>query len=189
MVGGDAEDVAKVQPIFDALKPEGDGFVHAGPVGAGHFAKMVHNGIEYGMMQAYAEGYELLRRPTSSTTSRRHPVWPRAPSSARGCSTCSCWRSRRTPSSPSSAATSRTPARAGGPSRRRSTTPSRCPVITAALFARFASRQDDSPAMKAVAALRNQFGGHAVQPKVGRGDEVEKPASAQPVPRCRRICR
>src|SRR3954452_22281737 len=61
MVGGDPENVAKVQPALDALKPEGDsGFVHAGPVGAGHFAKMVHNGIEYGLMQAYAEGYELL---------------------------------------------------------------------------------------------------------------------------------
>ena len=61
MVGGDAEHVAKVQPLFDTLKPEGDsGFVHAGPVGAGHFAKMVHNGIEYGMMQSYAEGWELL---------------------------------------------------------------------------------------------------------------------------------
>ena len=61
MVGGDAENVAKVQPAFDSLKPEGEsGFVHAGAVGAGHFAKMVHNGIEYGLMQAYAEGYELL---------------------------------------------------------------------------------------------------------------------------------
>ena len=57
-----------VQPIFDALKPEGEyGFVHAGPVGAGHFAKMVHNGIEYGMMQAYAEGYELLEAADWST--------------------------------------------------------------------------------------------------------------------------
>ncbi len=72
MVGGTAEDVAKVQPIFDALKPPtadgrvrparcpASGFVHAGPVGAGHFSKMVHNGIEYAMMQAYGEGYELL---------------------------------------------------------------------------------------------------------------------------------
>jgi len=61
MVGGSDEDVAKAQPIFDALKPEGDfGFAHAGPVGAGHYAKMVHNGIEYGLMHAYAEGYELL---------------------------------------------------------------------------------------------------------------------------------
>ena len=63
MCGGDAEHVAKVQPAFDTLKPEGDfGFVHAGPVGAGHFSKMVHNGIEYGVMQAYAEGYELLEK-------------------------------------------------------------------------------------------------------------------------------
>src|SRR5687767_9612609 len=61
MAGGDADDIAKVQPAFDALRPEGEsGFVHAGRVGAGHFSKMVHNGIEYAMMQAYAEGYELL---------------------------------------------------------------------------------------------------------------------------------
>ena len=62
-----------------------------------------------------------------------------------------------------SAATPRTPARAAGPSRPRSTTPCRCPAITASLFARFVSRQDDCPAMKAIAAMRNQFGGHAVQ--------------------------
>ena len=63
MVGGAPEDVAKAMPVFDALRPEGprdEGFVHAGTVGAGHFSKMVHNGIEYGLMQAYAEGYELL---------------------------------------------------------------------------------------------------------------------------------
>ena len=60
MVGGDPDDVAKVQPAFDTLKPAEGGFVHAGKVGAGHFAKMVHNGIEYGIMQAYGEGYELL---------------------------------------------------------------------------------------------------------------------------------
>ena len=71
MYGGDAEHVAKVQPIFDALKPEGDfGSVHAGKVGAGHFAKMVHNGIEYAMMQAYAEGWELLEKVDSVTDVR-----------------------------------------------------------------------------------------------------------------------
>ena len=63
MYGGDVENITKVQPIFDALKPEGDfGAVHAGKVGAGHFSKMVHNGIEYAMMQAYAEGWELLEK-------------------------------------------------------------------------------------------------------------------------------
>ncbi|MED7829100.1 NADP-dependent phosphogluconate dehydrogenase, partial [Streptomyces chiangmaiensis] len=61
MVGGDKEHVERLQPIFEALKPEGPyGYVHAGRVGAGHFSKMVHNGIEYAMMQAYAEGWELL---------------------------------------------------------------------------------------------------------------------------------
>lgn len=63
MVGGSDENVRHLMPIFGALKPEGEyGFVHAGTVGAGHFAKMVHNGIEYGMMQAFAEGWELLQR-------------------------------------------------------------------------------------------------------------------------------
>ena len=63
MVGGSDTDIARLMPIFDTLRPAGpaaDGFVHAGPVGAGHYAKMVHNGIEYGLMMAYAEGYELL---------------------------------------------------------------------------------------------------------------------------------
>ena len=62
MAGGDDADIAKVQPIFDALRPEGEfGWVHAGKVGAGHFSKMVHNGIEYAIMQSYAEGWELLK--------------------------------------------------------------------------------------------------------------------------------
>ena len=63
MVGGAKDDVARAMPVFDALRPEGpreEGFAHAGPVGAGHYAKMIHNGIEYGLMQAYAEGFELL---------------------------------------------------------------------------------------------------------------------------------
>src|SRR5690625_7640815 len=63
MVGGSAGDVTRAMPICDALRPEGpraEGFVHAGGVGAGHFSKMVHNGIEYGLMQAYAEGYEII---------------------------------------------------------------------------------------------------------------------------------
>ena len=65
MAGGDAADIEAAMPVFDALRPPGEragGFVHAGPVGAGHYVKMVHNGIEYGLMQAYAEGYELLER-------------------------------------------------------------------------------------------------------------------------------
>src|SRR5699024_2993034 len=63
MVGGEDETIAELMPVFDALRPAGpreEGFVHAGPVGAGHYAKMIHNGVEYGIMQAYAEGYEIL---------------------------------------------------------------------------------------------------------------------------------
>ncbi|MGV9560027.1 NADP-dependent phosphogluconate dehydrogenase, partial [Streptomyces sp. NPDC003401] len=68
MVGGDKEHVDRLRPVFDALKPEGPyGYVHAGKVGAGHFSKMVHNGIEYAMMQAYAEGWELLEKVDSVT--------------------------------------------------------------------------------------------------------------------------
>ncbi len=176
MVGGEAENVAKVQAAFDALKPEGEaGFVHAGPVGAGHFAKMVHNGIEYGMMQAYAEGYELLTAAavvddvpgvikswTQGTVIRSWlldllvlaleadpelgEIQGYVEDSGEGRWTVEEAINHAVP----------------------------LPVITAALFARFASRQDDSPAMKAVAALRNQFGGHAVT-KVAK-QEVEKPA-------------
>ena len=71
MAGGEAADIELALPVFDALRPEGDrgdSFVHVGGVGAGHYAKMVHNGIEYGLMQAYAEGYELLPPRKSSRT-------------------------------------------------------------------------------------------------------------------------
>ena len=165
MVGGAAEDVAKAQPVFDALKPPGDfGFAHAGKVGAGHYAKMVHNGIEYGLMQAYAEGYELLEAtgvvtdvPAVFRSWREGTVirsWlldlmvlaleadPKldhlrgyAEDSGEGRWTLEAGIEHAVP----------------------------LPVLAAALFARFSSRQPDSPTMKAVAALRNQFGGHAVQ--------------------------
>jgi 6-phosphogluconate dehydrogenase len=165
MVGGSKEDVAKAQPIFDALKPEGDaGYVHAGPVGAGHFAKMVHNGIEYGMMQAYAEGYELLTAAhvvedvpgvikswTQGTVIRSwlldllvralevdpdlDQIRGYVEDSGEGRWTVEEAINLRVPT----------------------------PIIAASLFARFTSRQEDSPAMKAVAALRNQFGGHALR--------------------------
>ena len=165
MYGGAAEDIARVQPVFDALKPEGDsGAVHAGKVGAGHFAKMVHNGIEYAMMQAYAEGWELLEAVDSVTDVREvFRSWQQgtvirswlldlavnaldddehldklrgfAQDSGEGRWTVEAAIDHAVP----------------------------LPAITASLFARFASRQDDSPQMKMIAALRNQFGGHAVE--------------------------
>jgi 6-phosphogluconate dehydrogenase len=167
MYGGDAEHVARVQPVFDALKPEGDlGAVHAGKVGAGHFAKMVHNGIEYAMMQAYAEGWELLEKVDSVENVREvFRSWQEgtvirswlldlavnaldedehldglrgyAQDSGEGRWTVEAAIDNAVP----------------------------LPAITASLFARFASRQEDSPQMKMIAALRNQFGGHAVEKK------------------------
>ncbi|MYW45172.1 phosphogluconate dehydrogenase (NAD(+)-dependent, decarboxylating), partial [Streptomyces sp. SID161] len=160
MYGGDAADIAKVQPVFDALKPAGDfGAVHAGKAGAGHFAKMVHNGIEYAMMQAYAEGWELLEKVDSVENVREvFRSWQEgtvirswlldlavnaldedehlgglrgyAQDSGEGRWTVEAAIDNAVP----------------------------LPAITASLFARFASRQEDSPQMKMIAALRNQFG-------------------------------
>ncbi|TMM40198.1 MAG: decarboxylating 6-phosphogluconate dehydrogenase [Actinobacteria bacterium] len=164
MVGGDAEHVAKAQPIFDALKPEGEfGFVHAGPVGAGHYAKMVHNGIEYGLMHAYAEGYELLEASEYVTDV------PAVVKSWREGTVIRSWLldllDRALEEDPKLAQL-RGYADDTGEGRWTVEESIRLAVpmnvIAASLFARFLSRQDDSPAMKAVAALRNQFGGHAV---------------------------
>jgi 6-phosphogluconate dehydrogenase len=165
MVGGTKEDVAKVQPIFDALKPEGEfGFAHAGPVGAGHYAKMVHNGIEYGLMHAYAEGYELLEASEYVTDV------PAVVKSWRGGTVIRSWLldlfDRALEEDPKLAAL-RGYAEDTGEGRWTVQEAIRLAVplnvIAASLFARFASRQEDSPTMKAVAALRNQFGGHAVK--------------------------
>ena len=164
MYGGDDDDIAKVQPAFDALKPEGEfGSVHAGKVGAGHFSKMVHNGIEYAIMQAYAEGWELLEEvDLIDNVTEVFAPGARARSSAPGCSTS--WSPRSTTTRPRQDRRLRRGLRRGPLDRRGRHRPRRRrrPPITAALFARFVSRQDDSPAMKAIAAMRNQFGGHAV---------------------------
>ncbi|TML32727.1 MAG: NADP-dependent phosphogluconate dehydrogenase, partial [Actinobacteria bacterium] len=165
MVGGDDGHVATVMPIFEALKPEGEfGFAHAGPVGAGHYAKMVHNGIEYGMMHAYAEGYELLEASEFVTDI------PAVIKSWRKGSVVQSWLldllDRALDEDPKLASL-RGYADDTGEGRWTVEEAIRLAVpmnvIAASLFARFASRQDDSPAMKAVAALRNQFGGHAVK--------------------------
>ncbi|MEU8383707.1 phosphogluconate dehydrogenase (NAD(+)-dependent, decarboxylating) [Streptosporangium sp. NPDC048865] len=177
MVGGDKADVERVMPIFETLKPEGeDGFVHAGTVGAGHFAKMVHNGIEYGMMQAFAEGWELLEASDIVTdVAGSFKSWRQG-------TVIRSWlldlMVRALDEDPSLAelegyAQDSGEGRWAVQAAVEHAVP--LPVITAALYARFASRQDDSPAMKVVAALRNQFGGHAVTAKAG---SVEKGADA-----------
>ena len=168
MAGGDSADIEALMPVFDALRPEGpreEGFVHAGPVGAGHFAKMVHNGIEYGLMQAYAEGYELM---ASSDLLDDVPgtfrAWQRG-------TVVRSWllelMVRALDDDPDLAALQ---AYAEDSGEGRWTVDEAVkqavplPVISAALFARFGSRQESSPSMRAIAALRQQFGGHAVKP-------------------------
>ena len=164
MVGGSNEDVAKAMPIFEALKPAGPyGFVHAGPVGAGHYTKMVHNGIEYGMMQALAEGWELLE------ASEYVDNVPGAIKSWREGSVVKSWLldllDRALDGDPDLVklkgyAEDTGEGRWTVDEAVRLAVPAH--VIAASLFTRFESRQVDSPAMKAVAALRQQFGGHAV---------------------------
>jgi 6-phosphogluconate dehydrogenase len=164
MVGGDAKHVELAMPIFEALKPAGPyGFVHAGPVGAGHYTKMVHNGIEYGMMQAFAEGYELLE------ASEWVDNVPGAFKSWREGSVVKSWLldlfDRALDGDPELGKL-KGYAEDTGEGRWTVDEAVRLAVplhvIAASLFARFESRQADSPAMKAVAALRQQFGGHAV---------------------------
>jgi 6-phosphogluconate dehydrogenase len=163
MVGGEAEAFAHAEPIFKTLAPK-DGYAHVGPSGAGHFVKMVHNGIEYGLMQAYAEGFEILRAsefgidlPTVAGIWRYGSVvrsWlldllvlaleedpdlakieGYVEDSGEGRWTVFEAINESVPAG----------------------------VIALSLFARFASRQDESFAAKVNAALRNQFGGHAVK--------------------------
>ena len=163
MVGGEDAAVAACEPIFLTLAPKG-GYAHVGPAGAGHFSKMVHNGIEYGLLQAYGEGFEILR--TSPFTYDLHQL-------------ASIWRYGSVVRSwllelavlafeedpdlknirgwvddtgegrwtVQAAIDQNVPA----------------PVITLSLLARFASRQDESYSAKVIAALRNQFGGHAIK--------------------------
>jgi 6-phosphogluconate dehydrogenase len=177
MVGGDAEPVAIVEPAFEALAPP-DGYAHVGPSGAGHFVKMIHNGIEYGLMQAYAEGFEIMRRSDFDldleaiagiwrygsvvrswllellyAAMKEHGqhldgIAPYVEDSGEGRWTIA------------EAIAENVPA----------------PTIATALFARFASRQEESFAAKVNAALRSQFGGHAVR-------AVEEAKKAQQDPR------
>jgi 6-phosphogluconate dehydrogenase len=163
MVGGDAEAFTLIEPLCRDLTDPG-GYAHVGTSGAGHFTKMVHNGIEYGMMQAFAEGFEIMSASEFDLDLRQlAALWQHG-------SVVRSWLlellERALDQDPGlegirgyvedsgegrwtvqAAIDERVPA----------------PVITASLFARFASRQDESFAAKVNAALRNQFGGHAVK--------------------------
>src|SRR5690348_5818089 len=167
MVGGDAELVERVMPVFDALRPSGpreEGFVHAGAVGAGHYAKMVHNGIEYGLMQAYAEGYELLAAKDIVTDVHgSFKAWTRGTVVRSWLLDLLVKALEEDPGLTKISGYTEDSGEGRWTVEEGIANAVPMPVISAALFARFASRQDDSPAMKAVSALRNQFGGHAVQ--------------------------
>jgi len=164
MVGGDEDAVALVEPAFRALAPE-DGYAHTGPSGAGHFVKMVHNGIEYGLMQAYAEGFDIMQGSEFDLDlGQISGIWRQG-------SVVRSWLldllhdalaqhgsdlgevagyvedSGEGRWTVVEAISESVPA----------------PVITAALYARFASREDESFAAKINAALREQFGGHAIK--------------------------
>lgn len=166
MVGGPAELVERAMPIFDALRPEGkreEGFVHVGDTGAGHYAKMVHNGIEYGMMQAFAEGYELLEKKSIiKDVHGTFAAWQRGTVVRSWLLDLLVRALEEDPNLDNIKGYVNDSGEGRWTIEEAIAEAVPMPAITASLYARFASRQEDSPAMKAVAALRNQFGGHAV---------------------------
>jgi 6-phosphogluconate dehydrogenase len=163
MVGGEPDAVRLCEPIFKTLAPQ-DGYAHVGPAGAGHYVKMVHNGIEYGLMEAYAEGFEIMKTaPFSLDLHSIASIWGHG-------SVVRSWLLELLEAE--LAADSNLKAIKGwvaDSGEGRWTVQAAidqdvpAPVITLALQARFRSRQEESFGAKILAALRNQFGGHAVK--------------------------
>ena len=162
MVGGTDEAVAVCEPAFLALAPEG-GYAHVGPPGAGHFVKMIHNGIEYGLMQAYAEGFEILSEAPEFDLDLHEiaSIW-RYGSVVRSWLLDLAERALR----PESGFDQIEGVVADSGEGRWTVEEAidrgvSAPVISSALFARFASQKQDAFGLRLVSALRNQFGGHA----------------------------
>ncbi len=164
MVGGDDDAVALVEPAFRALAPE-NGYAHTGPSGAGHFVKMVHNGIEYGLMQAYAEGFDIMQGSEFDLDlGQISGIW-------REGSVVRSWLldllhdalAQHGNDLGDIAAYVEDSGEGRWTVLEAITESVPAPVITSALFARFASREDESFAAKINAALREQFGGHAIK--------------------------
>ena len=163
MVGGSDEAFRRVEPALEALAPK-DGFAHVGPVGAGHFTKMVHNGIEYAMLQAYAEGFEILQASQFDLDLHQlAALWNHG-------SVVRSWLLELAESAfdkDPDLSKIRGYVEDSGEGRWtvfeaiNENVPA--PTIAASLFARFTSRQEDSFGMRVIAALRNEFGGHAVK--------------------------
>jgi len=163
MLGGEKEIVERLDPIFKTLAPK-DGYLHVGPSGAGHFVKMVHNGIEYGMLQAYGEGFELLKASRFDLDlDKIAHLWNQG-------SVVRSWLLELAESAfnkDPELASIRGYVEDSGEGRwtvleavERDVPAS---VLALSLFARFAARQEDSFSAKVIAALRNEFGGHAVK--------------------------
>jgi 6-phosphogluconate dehydrogenase len=169
MVGGKKANIELAMPIFDALRPEGpreEGFVHVGEVGAGHYAKMVHNGIEYALMQAYAEGYELLdkREDIIKDVTGTFKAWQRGTVVRSWLLELLVRALEEDPEFKDIAGYVEDSGEGRWTIEEALANAVPVPTISASIFARFVSRQPEgSPAMKAVAALRNQFGGHSVK--------------------------
>ena len=169
MAGGASDDITELLPVFDALRPEGpreEGFVHAGGVGAGHYAKMVHNGIEYALMQAWAEGYELLaaRDDLIDDVVGVFSAWQRGTVVRSWLLELLVRALRDDPDLSDIEGYVEDSGEGRWTVHEALDHAVPVPTISAAIFARFVSRQEQSPSMKAVAALRKQFGGHAVRP-------------------------
>jgi len=177
MVGGTNESVGVVEPALRTLAPEG-GYAHVGPVGAGHFVKMVHNGIEYGIMQAYAEGFEIMHEASEFDLDLHEiaSIW-RYGSVVRSWLLDLAERALR----PGAGFEGIAPVVVDSGEGRWTALEAidrgvPAPVIATSLFTRFASQDKDSFQLKMVAALRNQFGGHAVTLESGQqGMETETP--------------
>jgi 6-phosphogluconate dehydrogenase len=165
MIGGDAAVVKRIQPLFESLAPAQDrGWAHVGPVGAGHFTKMVHNGIEYGLMQSYSEGFALLEKNKDF-----HLDLPKIAEIWRHGSVVRSWLLDLT-----AQALAENPTLEGiGPSVADSgegrwmvaeaiAADVPCPVITLSLLERIRSRVQDSFGNRILAVMRNKFGGHAI---------------------------
>ena len=166
MVGGDTESVQRLEPIFKTLAPSADtGYGHVGPAGAGHFVKMVHNGVEYGLMQAYAEGFELMqaKEELNLDLAQISQIW-------RHGSVVRSWLLDLTAAALEEDANLESlQAYVDDSGEGRWTVDESIelgipiPVITLSLQARFRSRQQQPFGAKLLAAMRNQFGGHAVK--------------------------
>jgi 6-phosphogluconate dehydrogenase len=163
MAGGDDEAIARLLPVFTTLAPK-DGFLHVGPTGSGHFVKMVHNGIEYAMLQGYAEGFDILQAsPFELDLHGIAHLWNQG-------SVVRSWLLELAESAfQKDARLEHLRGYVDDSGEGRWTVQEAielrvpAPTIALSLFTRFDSRRDDSFANKVIAALRNEFGGHAVK--------------------------